>query len=103
MKRAFRREARVVPRCLRPPSLVADRGPRSGLPCYLRFLRREDDPSMVWHEMQVARTPLMLFGFFALAQVAACASTGGASDVIHPRSGITAAEYYPLTDGWKWA
>jgi hypothetical protein len=58
---------------------------------------------MVWHEMQVARTPLMLFGFFALVQVAACASTGGASDVIHPRPGITAAEYYPLTDGWKWA
>src|SRR4029079_18267420 len=33
----------------------------------------------------------------------ACASTGGGPDVIRPRAGITAAEYYPLTDGWKWA
>jgi len=33
----------------------------------------------------------------------ACASTGGGPDVVRPRAGITAAEYYPLTDGWKWA
>ena len=33
----------------------------------------------------------------------ACASTGGSPDVVRPRAGITAAEYYPLTDGWKWA
>jgi hypothetical protein len=33
----------------------------------------------------------------------ACASTGGSPDVVRPRSGITAAEYYPLGDGWKWA
>jgi hypothetical protein len=33
----------------------------------------------------------------------ACATSGGGSDVIRPRPGATAAEYYPLTDGWKWA
>jgi len=33
----------------------------------------------------------------------ACATSGGGSEVIRPRPGATAAEYYPLTDGWKWA
>ena len=33
----------------------------------------------------------------------ACATSGGGGDVIRPRPGATAAEYYPLTDGWKWA
>jgi hypothetical protein len=39
----------------------------------------------------------------ALALVPACATTGGGSDAVRPRAGVTAADYYPLSDGWKWA
>jgi len=35
--------------------------------------------------------------------LAACATSGGGSDAIRPRPGVTAADYYPLADGWKWA
>jgi hypothetical protein len=38
-----------------------------------------------------------------LALVPACATTAGGSDAIHPRAGISATDYYPLSDGWKWA
>lgn len=38
-----------------------------------------------------------------LALVPACATTGGGSDAVRPRAGLTAADYYPLADGWKWA
>ena len=38
-----------------------------------------------------------------LALVSACATTGGGSDAVRPRAGLTAADYYPLADGWKWA
>lgn len=38
-----------------------------------------------------------------LAAGAGCA-TGGAGEVKHvPRTGLKAADYYPLTVGWKWA
>src|SRR5262245_40697018 len=33
----------------------------------------------------------------------ACATSGTGGDVIRPRSNLTAADYYPLADGWKWA
>lgn len=49
-----------------------------------------------------ARTRFLLFSLAPLLW-SACASTGGAPDVIRPRPGATAADYYPLTDGWKWA
>jgi hypothetical protein len=48
------------------------------------------------------RTRLCLLGFTPFLW-SACATSGGAPDVIQPRAGITAAEYYPLSDGWKWA
>jgi hypothetical protein len=53
----------------------------------------------------VAMTPRsrLLFSITASLVVGACATTGGGSDVIRPRAGITAADYYPLADGWKWA
>jgi len=35
--------------------------------------------------------------------VPACATSGGGPDAIRPRAGATAADYYPLSDGWKWA
>jgi len=38
-----------------------------------------------------------------LALVPACATTGGGAEAVRPRTGITAADYYPLADGWKWA
>jgi hypothetical protein len=38
-----------------------------------------------------------------LALVPACATAGGGSDAVHPRAGISATDYYPLADGWKWA
>ena len=48
------------------------------------------------------RARLCLLSFMSLL-LPACATSGGGPDVIRPRAGITAAEYYPLTDGWKWA
>ena len=53
------------------------------------------------HVMQL-RTPFYLLALASLPW-SSCATGGGGPDVIRPRSGITAAEYYPLTDGWKWA
>jgi len=35
--------------------------------------------------------------------VGGCATSGGATEAVRPRAGITAADYYPLADGWKWA
>ena len=32
-----------------------------------------------------------------------CASGGGTPGVIEPRKNLTAADYYPMTSGWKWA
>jgi hypothetical protein len=32
-----------------------------------------------------------------------CATTGGTSNDIKPRSNLTAADFYPLQPGWKWA
>jgi hypothetical protein len=55
------------------------------------------------------RSTLMQFQarFFLLALApltwSSCATSGGAPDLIRPRPGITASEYYPLGDGWKWA
>jgi len=48
------------------------------------------------------RTPFYLLALASLPW-SSCATSGGAPDVIRPRAGITAAEYYPLSDGWKWA
>lgn len=48
------------------------------------------------------RTRFCLLGFASLLW-SACATSGGGPDVVRPRAGITAAEYYPLSDGWKWA
>ena len=38
-----------------------------------------------------------------LASASACATSGGGGDAIRPRAGISAVDYYPLSDGWKWA
>jgi hypothetical protein len=35
--------------------------------------------------------------------VPACATSGGGPEPVRPRAGVTAADYYPLADGWKWA
>jgi hypothetical protein len=32
-----------------------------------------------------------------------CATTGGTSNDIKPRANLAAADFYPLTPGWKWA
>ena len=37
------------------------------------------------------------------AVTSACATSSGAPDAVRPRAGATAADYYPLSDGWKWA
>ena len=47
-------------------------------------------------------TPLRLLLTIS-ALTSACATTGSAPDAIRPRAGATAADYYPLADGWKWA
>jgi hypothetical protein len=46
---------------------------------------------------------LRILAAATLCVLGACATNGGGPDVVQPRPGITAAEYYPLTDGWKWA
>lgn len=46
---------------------------------------------------------LRLLALAMLCLPAACATSSGGPDVVRPRPGITAAEYYPLADGWKWA
>jgi hypothetical protein len=46
---------------------------------------------------------LWLLALTASVAVSACATSGGASETIRPRAGISAADYYPLADGWKWA
>ena len=51
--------------------------------------------------MTLRRRPL--FFLAASLAVCACATTSGGADAIRPRPGITAADYYPLADGWKWA
>jgi hypothetical protein len=33
----------------------------------------------------------------------ACATQGGSSNDIKPRANLTAADFYPLAPGWKWA
>src|SRR5215813_7744330 len=39
-----------------------------------------------------------------VTMLTACATgSAGGSDAIKPRPGLTAADYYPLSDGWKWA
>jgi len=38
-----------------------------------------------------------------LALLAGCATGGGGGAVTLPRADITAADYYPLGSGWKWA
>jgi hypothetical protein len=48
------------------------------------------------------RTHFCFLGFASLIW-SACATSGGGPDVVRPHAGITAAEYYPLSDGWKWA
>lgn len=45
----------------------------------------------------------LLLSLIASVLVASCATSGGGGDVVRPRSGIGAADYYPLADGWKWA
>src|SRR5262245_29736065 len=46
----------------------------------------------------------LLFCLTAFVLASACATSGGGGgDVVRPRAGITAADYYPLSDGWKWA
>jgi hypothetical protein len=45
----------------------------------------------------------LLFWLTAFVLASACATSGGGSDAIRPRANITAADYYPLSDGWKWA
>ena len=39
----------------------------------------------------------------ALLLAAGCATTDGAAVAHVPRTGLTAADYYPLGEGWKWA
>jgi len=50
------------------------------------------------------RTGNRLGLLLVLSALPACATGGGGgSDVVHPKAGATAADYYPLGDGWKWA
>jgi hypothetical protein len=50
------------------------------------------------------RLPLRLCVLLAVATLAACATGGGGGgDVVGPRSDTSAADYYPLATGWKWA
>ena len=41
--------------------------------------------------------------WLAVVFAGACASTGSSPGVSAPRKNLTAADYYPLASGWKWA
>jgi hypothetical protein len=47
----------------------------------------------------------VVFGaLLAPVVTAACATSGGSGpEVVRPRANATAADYYPLANGWKWA
>jgi hypothetical protein len=64
-------------------------------------LRTLVDPSMVRGTLM--QHDLRFLATATLCVLGACATSGGGPDVVQPRPGITASEYYPLTDGWKWA
>jgi len=50
------------------------------------------------------RLDMRLWLLSTFTMLTACATGGGgASDAIKPRPGLSAADYYPLADGWKWA
>ncbi|HEY7373530.1 MAG TPA: hypothetical protein VIF57_15325 [Polyangia bacterium] len=51
----------------------------------------------MWFRQQ-SRPPLVM-----VLLLVSCATGGGGGDVVGPRADITAADYYPLADGWKWA
>jgi hypothetical protein len=54
--------------------------------------------------MQLPRPLHWLLTVSILSTLAAgCATAGGGSDAVRPRSDATAADYYPLASGWKWA
>jgi hypothetical protein len=48
------------------------------------------------------RSELSAVGLVVFAATS-CATTGGTSNDIKPRANLTAADFYPLTPGWKWA
>lgn len=45
----------------------------------------------------------LAIGLVWLATLSACATQGGSSNDVKPRPNLTAADFYPLTPGWKWA
>jgi hypothetical protein len=49
--------------------------------------------------MRLAYLNVVLVGLVAFG----CATTGGTSNDIKPRANLTAADFYPLAPGWKWA
>ncbi len=53
---------------------------------------------MMAHRMRPSR----LFIVFGLL-FAGCATGGGSPNDIKPRANLTAADFYPLAPGWKWA
>src|SRR5215471_13709701 len=50
-----------------------------------------------------ARQPGSVVLLAALALAAGCASAGAGGATAGPRKNLTAADYYPLAPGWKWA
>jgi hypothetical protein len=49
------------------------------------------------------RVPSVIGLVLGGALAAAGCATGGAASAHVPRTGLTAADYYPLAEGWKWA
>ena len=65
--------------------------------------------SPVWHSADaMVRSPswtsiLGIVSFTGWLATAGCATTDGAAAKHVPRTGLQAADYYPLAEGWKWA
>src|ERR1700748_2722453 len=53
--------------------------------------------------MHVKQTHLRHWTFALALFAIRCASGGGTPGVIEPRKDLTAADYYPMASGWKWA
>jgi len=53
---------------------------------------------MISHRMRSTRLAAL-----TVLLVAGCATGGGSPNDIKPRANLTAADFYPLVPGWKWA
>lgn len=53
--------------------------------------------------LAASRFLVLALGSYALSAASGCATGGSGGGTHVPRTGLKAADYYPLAQGWKWA